>query len=146
MMLSKYFSLEEFTLSQTAIRLGIDNEPPPVAVRAMKKLCTMILDPLRETTGPITISSGYRSAPVNTVIGGAVNSQHMLGEAADIIIPGERTETIQEIIRQMRLPIDQCIEEFGKWVHVSYSLTQHQRGQFLKSSRGADGRTIYTNV
>ena len=80
------FSMKELAKSSTAEKLGIDNTPTPEASAQLSNLVTHVLDPLREMYGkPITVNSGYRCPKLNDAVGGAKNSQHMRGEAADII-------------------------------------------------------------
>ena len=130
MKLSKYFSLDEMTFSQTAVRKGIDNTPNISQVANLTALCVNILDPLRVILGkPVFINSGFRSERLNAMIGGARNSQHTAGMAADINVPGLSTDELFAAIKKSGLPVDQCISEFGRWVHVSYSPAE--RGQFL---------------
>ena len=84
MMLSPNFSLKEMTQSQTALRLGLDNEPNEEQKENLKQLCLNVLQPLREYyQNPIKISSGFRSAKLSEAIGSSANSQHCKGEAAD---------------------------------------------------------------
>jgi len=137
MRLSKYFTIEEFVISQTATRLGINNTPSEQAIKNMEALCLKILDPLREAIGkPIIISSGYRSPELNKAIGGAPNSQHCLGEAADILIPQLYPCEVFTKIIELDLPYDQVIDEFKQWTHVSY--TSSPRKQKLLARREND--------
>jgi len=124
--LSKNFTLEEFYHSDTAQRLGISNVPGKNEIQFLTELVTTILQPLRDYYNiPITIRSGYRSAPLNRAVGGANNSQHMKGQAADITIHGVANDLIYTYIRE-NLPFDQLILEhvpasnpYLGWVHVS---------------------------
>lgn len=146
MKISVFFTLEEMQQSSTASRVGVRNEAPPVAVAALTNLCKFVLDPLREKLGvAIHVESGYRSAAVNTLVGGEEHSQHLLGEAADIQVVGIAPSVVQQVIRSMKLPIDQCINEFDEWVHVSRKFGEAQRGQYLKSSM-VNGVRTYTNA
>ncbi len=71
MKLSKNFSLEEFTKSQTATRLGIENNPDMTAILNLTALCKNVLQPIRDNFGiPFTPNSGYRRPELNTKIGG----------------------------------------------------------------------------
>ena len=148
MKLSKHFTLYEFTKSQSALRLGIDNTPPPVAVDNLTQLVVNVLQPLREHYGvPLRISSGYRSPALNKAIGGARNSDHMTGCAADIEVVGIPNPTLAAYIRDT-LPFTQLILEFytpgipnSGWVHVSYDRT-NLRKQVLTAIR-ADSGTVY---
>jgi len=112
---------------------------------SLKQLCEQILEPLRLHLGkPVNITSGYRCPRVNKKKKGSKNSQHMLGEAADINVEGMTNLEIIAAIKLLLLPIDQCIEEFGQWVHVSYG-PRHRR-QFLKAQKGKNDETIYSNL
>ena len=133
----KYFTIEELTRSDYALAHDIDNTPPPEAVIALSALVRNVLDPLRELNrGAIIVTSGYRSPDLNRAIGGAVNSQHMKGEAADITVFDRKdNRRLFEIIRD-RLPFDQLIWEKGDatgpdWVHVSFR-SNNNRKQIIK--------------
>lgn len=127
----KYFTVTELTRSATATKLGILNTPSESVINNLELLVYHILDPLRELYGkPITVTSGYRSQALNKSVGGAVNSQHIKGEAADITtgsISGNKY--IYSLLRQ--LPVDQAINEHNfSWIHVSFS-SSHCRHQFF---------------
>ena len=128
----KYFTIQELTRSDTAARLHIDNTPDSDQIRCLQLLVNNILDPLRDRYGhPIYVTSGYRCHRLNDAVGGAYNSQHTLGQAADITAgsPGENRR-LYALIRQMRLPFDQLIDEHGmQWIHVSYG-PRHRRQAF----------------
>ena len=144
MKLSPHFTLAEMTVSQEAARSGLKNIPNQVHVQALTQLCMSVLEPLRmRVRTPIVVSSGFRSVSVNRRIGGSSKSQHCKGEAADFTIPGMSVADIVALTRTMRLPYDQLIDEFGQWVHVSYSTTGIQRGQVLTARRKA-GKTVYS--
>lgn len=123
MNLSPHFTLEEFTTSQEAARRGIVNVPPPDVVERLRRTAQG-LEAVRVRLGcaPIIVSSGYRSPALNVAIGGAKSSQHMTGEAADIICPrfGGPVE-VAYALRGSGIEYDQLILEFGRWVHISFS-------------------------
>lgn len=87
--LTKNFTLEEFEHSDTAIKLGIDNSirpSQPEIVSNLLYLCEKLLQPIRDKIGtPIRINSGYRCSNLNEVLKGSKISQHMKGQAADIV-------------------------------------------------------------
>ena len=84
-MLTKNFKLEEFTRSSTASKLGIDNTPSPQVLAKLQTLCRTVLQPIRDKyQKPIIVTSGYRSQVVNRAVGGASNSDHLYGCAADV--------------------------------------------------------------
>lgn len=125
--------MKELAKSSTADKLSIDNTPTPEASAQLSNLVTHVLDPLREMYGkPITVNSGYRCPKLNAAVGGAKNSQHMRGEAADIT-SGSKTENkkLFELIRD-NLSFDQLIDESNySWVHVSYVSSSKNRKQIL---------------
>lgn len=119
----KYFKLEEFTHSNTAMMQGIDNTPDNTIVGNIENLVKNVLDPLREAWGkPIRVTSGYRSPKLNMAVGGSKTSHHMKGMAADITT-GNRVENrrLFQLIIDLKLPFTQLIDEKNfSWVHVSY--------------------------
>ena len=114
----KYFTFKELsTTSQKA-----DNTIPEHLKPSLEHLVNNLLDPARELWGkPIYVNSGYRSPEVNRLVGGATNSQHMKGEAADITTGSvEGNRKLFEMIANSSLPFDQLIDEKGyRWLHVS---------------------------
>lgn len=120
----KYFTITELIASNKAKQLGIDNTASPQIKVALTQLINKVLDPLREGFGaPIRVTSGYRCPQLNRAVGGVSNSQHVLGQAADITA-GDRSVNarLYELIKQMKLPVDQAINEHNyEWIHVSYS-------------------------
>ena len=144
--LTPHFTLEELIVSQTAVRHGLNNKPSAAVRQSLLELCVNVLEPLRVLAGqPITVSSGYRSVAVNAMIGGAPNSQHIKGEAADINCPAIGQQALFDLIRKSNLPFDQVIDEFKSWVHVSYTSKRPNRRQPLKA-RKVNGATKYTAV
>lgn len=117
--LTKNFTLEELTHSETATRLDIPNEPSPEELANLHELANVLQD-VRDRLGkPILISSGYRSPALNRLIGGSKTSAHMKGLAADFICPSYGTPLqVCEAIYAMQIPFDQLIHEGNKWVHL----------------------------
>lgn len=142
MQLSKHFTLDEFTFSQTAIRNGLDNTPSPAVIANLQNLCNNLLEPLRERVGPIRITSGYRSSLVNSRVGGASNSQHLYGEAADIIVPGMSVYDVACLVRD-EFNYDQVIAEFGRWTHVSLRMVPSQNRKMPLTAMLKNGKTVY---
>ena len=122
-----------------------DNTPNAEQIEAMKLLAANVFEPLRALVGrPIIITSMFRSAKVNGLIGGATTSQHCKGEAMDIKLPGQNKSLFEIILNQ--LPFDQLIWELGTdkepaWVHVSYKATGNRK-QVLKAIR-VNGKPKY---
>lgn len=120
MNLTKHFELDEFLVSETATRLGIDNTPPPEVITNLMKLA-MTLEVVRETLGkPIIINSGYRSAALNAAVpGSSKTSAHCFGLAADFIAPSFGSPLdVANAIANLGIEYDQLIHEGGRWVHL----------------------------
>lgn len=120
--MSRYFSLWEMTRSDTAERRGISNAPSHDTLPKIHYLMEECLDPIREAWGkPIGVNSGYRCMLLNVAVGGASNSQHLTGEAADITTGSvEGNKRLFEIIQEIGVDFDQLIDESNyRWLHVS---------------------------
>lgn len=122
----KYFTMNEMTASATAKRLGIPNVPSWREAENLRLLVDNVLDPLREAWGkPIIVTSGFRSRMLNNIVGGASNSQHTTGMAADIRTLSDfpqDNEKLFDLAQELDLPFDQLIDEYRyNWVHISYS-------------------------
>jgi len=145
--LSKNFSLQEFTKSQTATRQGLDNAPNDEHLASATALFENVVQKVRDNFGVTVINSGYRGPALNTAVGGSSNSQHCKGEAVDIECPGTGNYDVAKWI-ESNLDFDQLILEFytpgipdSGWVHVSYK-TEGNRKQSLTAMK-EDGKTVY---
>lgn len=137
MNLSPNFTLAELTRTDT----GIPNTPTQAEIEHLRLLTERILQPLRDALGvPVSVSSGYRGERVNLAVGGTATSQHRLGQAADISARGISAPELAQRIVDLQLPFDQLIQEFGRWVHVSYG-PRHRRQVLTAVKQG--GRTVY---
>lgn len=122
MYLSTNFTLDEFTNSQTAERNGIDNTPPDSLLPTLRQTAYG-LELVRTLLNnkPILVSSGYRGPALNAAVNGSNGSQHLLGEAVDFTCPTFGTpEQVVRAIVASNIPFDQVIQEFGRWVHISF--------------------------
>jgi zinc D-Ala-D-Ala carboxypeptidase len=146
MKLSKNFSLSEITHSNTAKRLGIDNTPNEKHLANMSLLLNNLIQPMRDSIGPIRISSGYRGKDLNRAIGGSRKSQHCKGQALDIQFwqNGKMmNELIFEWVLDSGLEFDQMINEFDfSWIHISL-VGVNNRKQVLEAYKDEDGDTKY---
>jgi hypothetical protein len=146
MKLSRDFALSEFLVSESAARHGIDMKPPVSVVNNLRRLCETILQPLRdELDSPVIITSGYRPKALNTLIGGSEKSQHITGEAADIRVLGYSPVDVFVHAEELDLPINQLINEFGQWVHISIAPRDVPEKRQLLTAVRRDGKTVYLN-
>jgi zinc D-Ala-D-Ala carboxypeptidase len=142
MQLSENFTLDEFTQSASAKRLGISNEPTPEVIANLQLLVTNVLQPLRTALGrSIKVTSGYRSPAVNKAVGGVKTSQHSEGKAVDIVVQGMSPYDVVKFLMDMNIEFDQAIQEFGEWTHISYNKDQN-REQVLTAKK-IDDKTRY---
>ena len=114
--LSPHFRLGEFlNLSKYP-----DNKPTMQHVANMTYGCLMLLEPARQLVGPILINSGFRSSRVNALVGGVRNSQHLLGQAADI--RPQDPQQFQRLVDFLRASLytDQLLTGNG-WLHISWN-------------------------
>lgn len=124
--MTDHFPLSELVASEKAKELQIDNTPPP-SVLANIVVLKQNLERVRVILGnkPMEISSGFRCAALNHAVGGASNSDHMRGLAADFTCPGFGSpDEIVKAIAASPLEFDQCILEYRKgaiWVHISFA-------------------------
>ena len=101
--LSPHFTLGEMTRSES--HPEVYNIPSHEAIANLKHLCQW-LEVLRERSGgPVRINSGYRSPQLNRKIGGAPNSNHLTGCAADIRVTG-----FEQAIRYAAILLDYADE------------------------------------
>ena len=146
MRLSKNFVLREITRSNTAKRLGIENEPSKKDLQNLQILVTELLQPLRSGVGVIRISSGYRSPQLNKAIGGSNKSQHSKGQAVDIQYweNGEmNNKVIYDYVIDNALDFDQMINEFDfSWIHISFNPKGNRR-EVLEAYKDKKGKTKY---
>ena len=147
--ISKNITYKEAIHSNTAKRLGIDNEPSHEQIANMMTIATMIFQPLRSWVGgPIKITSFFRSPKLNSAIGGSKTSQHCTGQAMDIDdVYGYKSNAEMFMYIKENLDFDQLIWEFGddenpSWIHVSYVDAQENRNRCLQAYK-ENGKTKY---
>lgn len=143
MQLTPHFSLEELTRSSTAERRGIDNTPSPsimanlmIVAEGLEKVRAAL--PIHNTA--IIVDSGYRSMALNAAIGGAKNSAHTRGLAADIWTHAMTNEELIRRILGSGINFDQLILE-GSWVHISFDPRMRQE---VLTAHFAGGGVTYT--
>lgn len=122
----KYFTLNEFLRSDTALKNNIDNTPNPAILQNIKYLAS-VLDNIRADFGrPIFVNSGYRCARLNALVGGVPTSDHLLGCAADITSRSRDYDKELYALIKRKYPFNQLIWE-GSWIH--YSIYRNNKNQ-----------------
>ena len=130
MRLTPNFSLEQLIYSETAERERIDNTPAAEIVDNLRLLAQGLEQVQLLTEFPLEISSGYRCPELNRRVGSAKPPQHTQGKAADFTCAefGPPVDIIKAI-RDSDIDFDQCILEYARWVHISFSAAP--RGKVL---------------
>ena len=122
------FSITELCKSDKAKQNSIKNTPNIAAVDSMLNLIFYCLQPVRNLLAkPMIITSGFRNAQLNKLVGGVSNSQHLEGKAADFIVKGETAAGIIFKIQTSNIEFDQLINEYDKWVHISFNKGNNRR-------------------
>jgi hypothetical protein len=149
----KYFTISELLKSDTALKHNLWNGANLEVEENLRSLVERVLDPLREAYGkPIRVTSGYRCPQLNRLVGGAPNSQHMRGEAADIVAYSQSTrdcgsKPAMRILGEENLKLGKLIEQLGnfdqliyeqcdkqgnpRWIHVSWKRNRWNRKQVI---------------
>jgi zinc D-Ala-D-Ala carboxypeptidase len=117
MNLSPNFTLEELTHTD---HREFSNEPNDVETENLKRLA-IFLEQVKELLGgkPIMVNSAFRSKQVNDAVGSKDTSQHRIGCAADLRVPGLVPDDVVKAIIASDLQFDQVIREFDRWTHIS---------------------------
>ena len=126
------FSISELTASDKAAQYNINNMPDIHSLDNMLELIYYVLQPLREIIKkPMKITSGFRNSEVNKLVGGAKNSQHLNGQAADFKVDGMTPAAVIEIVKKSGIEFDQVINEYNQWTHISFNKGKNRK-QVLK--------------
>ncbi len=159
----KYFTLNEFTRSTLAIKMGHKNDPPAEHRRNICEFVDNLLDPLRKAwalychekklgTPMLQITSGYRSWALNAAVGGSATSAHCIGYAADIVPMNNKLAEFKDFCKSwlQDKDFDQLISEdeddngIPQWLHIGYKNRQsEQRKQMLSKECG---KNTYTSI
>jgi len=117
MNLSEHFTLEELTVTS---HREFDNTPNGDEIANLTRLA-IFLERVKAKLGmkPVMINSGFRSKQVNDSVGSKDTSQHRLGCAADLRVPGMTPREVVQTLIDSGLPYDQIILEFNSWTHIS---------------------------
>jgi len=115
--LSLHFTLEELT---TTDHRELSNEPNESETENLKRLAAF-LEQVKTVLGgkPVMVNSAFRSKAVNDAVGSKDTSQHRIGCAADIRVPGMTPDEVVKAVIASGLNYDQIIREFDRWTHIS---------------------------
>lgn len=126
-----YFKMSELIHSDKAVLLKINNMPDINSLDNMLNLIHYVLNPIRERiTRPMIITSGYRCKELNKAVNGAEYSQHLRGQAVDFVVEGMKIADIIKFINNMNIEYDELINEYDKWVHISYNKGKNRQKCF----------------
>jgi uncharacterized protein YcbK (DUF882 family) len=117
MNLTKNFTLEELTITD---HREFDNTPNETERANLVRLAGL-LELVKVAIGgkPVMVNSAFRSKAVNDAVGSKDTSQHRIGCAADIRVPGMAPDAVVKAVIAAKLPFDQIIREFDRWTHIS---------------------------
>ena len=135
MNLSEHFSLDEATYSETAIRMHINNQPDERQLENMKSAANQ-LEAVRNVTGALRVNSWLRLPDVNVAVGGSKVSSHMDGWAIDCSSTAHTPYELCQIVLKNNIKFDQCIHEFGKWMHLSFAPEMRQQSLTIYKPEG----------
>ena len=123
--LSPHFTLAELTASEVADRFGWDNTPNESEMENLRRLAAF-LEEVKSVLGgkPIMVNSAFRSKAVNDAVGSKDTSQHRVGCAADIRVPGMTPDEVVKTVIASKIGYDQVIREFDRWTHISVPNTK----------------------
>ena len=121
--MTPHFTLAELTRTD---HRTLDNTPDPIALANLQRLAEF-LERVREVLGgrAVMVNSAFRSKAVNDAVGSKDTSQHRLGCAADIRVPGMSPDAVVKAVMASGLGYQQLIREFsdpvkgGGWTHIS---------------------------
>ena len=106
-------------MSEIGARRGLDNTPNATEISNLVRTALLLEQVRALIKKPIIVNSAFRSKPVNDAVGSKDTSQHRIGCAADIRVPGMTPKEVVEAIMKSDIPYDQLIREFDSWTHIS---------------------------
>lgn len=122
MNLSEHFTFEELTITD---HRQFDNTPNASEMTNLMRLAGF-LEQVKEVLGgkPIMVNSAFRSEAVNNAVGSRNTSQHRIGCAVDIRVPGMTPDEVVKAVIASGIGYDQIIREFDRWTHISIPNTK----------------------
>jgi len=117
MNLSEHFTLDELTHTD---HRDLDNTPNEAESANLRRLASF-LEQVKTVLGgkPIMVNSAFRSKAVNDAVGSKDTSQHRVGCAADLRVPGMTPDEVVKAVIASGIGYDQIIREFDRWTHIS---------------------------
>jgi len=117
MNLTEHFTLDELTHTD---HRELENTPNEQELANLKRLAEF-LEKVKDVLGgkPIMVNSAFRSKVVNDAVGSKDTSQHRVGCAADLRVPGMTPDEVVKAIIASGIGYDQVIREFDRWTHIS---------------------------
>jgi len=142
MNLSTHFTLEELTITD---HRELENTPNETELANLKRLAEF-LETVKTVLGgkPIMVNSAFRSKAVNDAVGSKDTSQHRIGCAADIRVPGLTPDEVVKAVIASGIGYDQVIREFDRWTHISIPNAGAPRKQALIIDKA--GTRVYSSI
>ena len=142
MNLTTHFTLEELTITD---HRELENTPNETELANLKRLAEF-LETVKTVLGgkPIMVNSAFRSKAVNDAVGSKDTSQHRIGCAADIRVPGLTPDEVVKAIIASGIGYDQVIREFDRWTHISIPNAGAPRKQALIIDKA--GTRVYPSI
>jgi len=142
MQLSEHFSLKELTVTS---HRQFDNTPNASEMANLTRLAAM-LEQVKTVVGnkPVMVNSAFRSKQVNDAVGSKDTSQHRIGCAADIRVPGMTPKEVVEAVIASDIPYDQIIKEFDSWTHISIPNTANDKPRKQALIIDRQGTRVYS--
>tara|TARA_R110000868_G_scaffold287205_1_gene547616 strand:+ start:608 stop:1048 length:441 start_codon:yes stop_codon:yes gene_type:complete len=142
MNLTPHFTLEELTITD---HRELENTPNETELANLKRLAEF-LETVKTVLGgkPIMVNSAFRSKAVNDAVGSKDTSQHRIGCAADIRVPGLTPDEVVKAIIASGIGYDQVIREFDRWTHISIPNAGAPRKQALIIDKA--GTRVYSSI
>ena len=145
MNLSEHFTLEEATYSETAIRMGINNQPDEQQLANMTTAAEK-LEEVRNVTGALRVNSWLRLPDVNVAVGGSKVSSHMDGWAIDCSSSAHTPYARCQLVIKAGIKFDQMIHEYGRWMHISFAPEMRQQELTVFKPEGKYKHGILTDA
>ena len=139
--LTEHFTLEELTVTD---HRELNNEPSEYEKANLMRLAEF-LEQVKTVLGgkPIMVNSAFRSEAVNNACGSKNTSQHRLGCAADLRVPGMTPDEVVKTIIASELQYDQIIREFDRWTHISVPNSPNDKSRLQKLIIDKAGTRLY---